>query len=177
MRCAGASWVVGLAVVAAFTLPVCGCSSVKKSVEGWVRPGSPDETVAADVSEARRVYYAGVEGLKVYSEPSASSRPVGSLSLHEKVTRSKLDRGYAYVESAKSGVKGWVNNAELVWRLPGAAPGRTTTTTQPIPETTSVTQPAATTTLPESSSAPLPSSVSGSQAPQEGVSPSILDSY
>jgi hypothetical protein len=56
--------------------------------------------------------------LKVYSEPSSASKVVGTLSLHERVTRSKVERGYALVESAKSGVKGWVNNAQLTWRLP-----------------------------------------------------------
>jgi hypothetical protein len=75
------------------------------------------------------VYYAGVEGLKVYGEPSASSKVVGTLSLREKVRRVRVERGFAFVESTKSGVKGWVDNAQLAWRLPtapataGPAPG------------------------------------------------------
>jgi hypothetical protein len=68
------------------------------------------------------VYYAGVDGLKVYSEASSSSKVVGTLSLHEKVVRTNLERGYAFVESTKSELKGWVDNAQLIWRLP-AAPG------------------------------------------------------
>src|SRR5262245_27371335 len=73
-------------------------------------------------SQAPRLYYAGVEGLKVYSEPSTSSRVAGTLSLHEKVVRTNLERGYAFVESSQSGLKGWVDNAQLIWRLP-PAPG------------------------------------------------------
>ncbi|MET0152786.1 MAG: SH3 domain-containing protein, partial [Candidatus Binatia bacterium] len=77
-------------------------------------------TAAASGAQVRRVYYSSVEGMKVYSEPSTSSTVVGTLSLHEKVIRSKLERGYAFVESSQSGVKGWVDNAQLIWRLPAA---------------------------------------------------------
>ena len=92
---------------------------------------TPSPTPKTTAAQAPRVYYAGVEGLKVYSEPSATSKVAGALSLHEKVIRSRLDRGFAFVESTKSGVKGWVNNAQLTWRLPTApataapAPGKT----------------------------------------------------
>jgi len=36
--------------------------------------------------------------------------------------RTSLERGYAFVESSQSSLKGWVDNAQLIWRLP-AAPG------------------------------------------------------
>jgi hypothetical protein len=59
--------------------------------------------------------------LKVYSDPSTSAKVVGTLSLHEKVARTNLERGFAFVESSKSGVRGWVDNAQLIWRLPAAS--------------------------------------------------------
>jgi hypothetical protein len=75
------------------------------------------------------VFYAGAAGLNVYSEPASSSKLVGRLALYEKVTRYKIERGYAYVKSSQSELTGWVNNAALLWRLPPvktepeAAPG------------------------------------------------------
>lgn len=88
------------------------------------RGGDSSATRATEAAPAaaaeQRVYYADVDGLKVYSQPSFSSNVVGTLSLHEKVLRSKLERGFAYVTSAQNATKGWVNNARLIWRLPSA---------------------------------------------------------
>jgi hypothetical protein len=80
------------------------------------------------------VYYAGAEGLKVYSEASTSSKVVGTLSLHEKVVRTNLERGYAFVESTKSDLKGWVDNAQLIWRLPPAPGAGAPTNVEAQPE-------------------------------------------
>ena len=88
----------------------------------------------ATASQVSRVYYAGVEGLNVYSEASTSSKVVGTLSLHEKVVRTNLERGYAFVESTKSGLKGWVDNAQLIWRLPPAPGAGTPTNVEAQPE-------------------------------------------
>jgi hypothetical protein len=60
--------------------------------------------------------------MKVYSSPSTASTVIGQLPSFDKVTRSKMERGYAYVTSSKSGVSGWVNNAQLLWRVPNAQP-------------------------------------------------------
>lgn len=105
-------------------LLLTGCRAIQRTAGGWPGATAPKRTpepTAATPAAAPRVYYAGVEGLKVYSEASVSSKVVGTLSLHEKVTRSKLERGYAYVETARSGLKGWVDNAQLVPRVPTAA--------------------------------------------------------
>src|SRR5437016_9258822 len=121
---------VAIAVCVAAT--VAGCASVRQRVGGWFGRKSAPEMVAAP--QAPRAFYARTEGLKVYSEPSASSKVVGALSLHEKVTRSRVERGYAYVESTKSGVRGWVDNAGLTWRSPTAPPAAASTPGEPKPE-------------------------------------------
>ena len=91
-------------------------------------------TAEPTASRGPRVYYAGVEGLKVYSETSASSKVVGTLSLHEKVVRTNLERGYAFVESTERDLKGWVDNAQLIWRLPSAPGAGAPTNVEEEPE-------------------------------------------
>jgi len=138
---------------------------------------------------APRGYFAGTEGMKLYSKPSASSKVVGELSLHEKVTRFKLERGFAYVESTKSGLKGWVNNSQLIWRLP-----TTPTTGAPAPVEAQPEEPVAPTgeepqapvtaeatataaePLPTPTNTPVPAPPK-SQATPGGVAPSIFNPY
>ncbi len=67
------------------------------------------------------VYYTGVEGLKLLSHPDPASNVIARLPLHQKVLRSKLDRGYAYVTVTKDGLTGWVDNAKLIWKLPATS--------------------------------------------------------
>ncbi len=67
---------------------------------------------------APRVYYAGVEGLKLFPESSFSGAPLAELPLHQKVLRYKLERGFAYVKVPGTGQVGWVRNRDLVWRIP-----------------------------------------------------------
>jgi hypothetical protein len=73
------------------------------------------------------VFYSGIAGLRVYSEPTSSSDVVGTLALHEKITRTQVERGYARVWSTRTDVTGWVDNAKLIWRIPAA------TTAAPAP--------------------------------------------
>ncbi len=138
------------------------------------------------MEQAPRVYYAGVENLKVYSEPSASSKVVGALSLYEKVTRTKLEHGYAYVESAKTGAKGWVKNAQLIWRLPTApTPGEPAPAAGEKPEGAAtpaeapqVVEPTVTPT--EALPAPTNTPVSAPRSPTAtpgGIAPSIFNPY
>lgn len=130
--------VVRVAAALGVAVVIASCATAQKSVGGWFgapaptstpTPSPKPRTTAATAAQAIRVYYAGVEGLKVYGEASASSQVVGTLSLGEKVRRVRVERGFAFVESTKSGVKGWVDNAQLTWRLPtapataGSAPG------------------------------------------------------
>lgn len=130
------------------------------------------------------MYYVGTEGLNVYSEASTSSKVVGTLVLHEKVTRTRLDRGYAYVESSKSGVKGWVNNAQLLWRLPSAPTTGTHAPAEPQPEEPAAPAEAPTEAPPEPQAveptAPPPPPPTATRVPQatpRGVAPSIFNPY
>jgi len=179
-----------LIVVIALT----GCATIQRSVGGWfgaatATPSPTPQTTPAPAAEAPLVYYAGVEGLKLYSKPSASSKVVGELSLHEKVTRFKLERGFAYVESTKSGLKGWVNNSQLIWRLPtapttGAPAPAEAQPEEPVAPTGEEPQapftPEATATaaepLPTPTNTPVPAPPK-SQATPGGVAPSIFNPY
>jgi hypothetical protein len=138
-------------------------------------------------TQARRVYYAGMDGLKVYSEASTSSKVVGTLSLHEKVLRTSLERGYALIESEKSGLKGWVDNAQLVWRLPAAsgADGSTNVQTEPeepqapAPEEPTPTAPAEPmpTAVVFPTMVPAPTAAPREQPTPRALSPSIFNPY
>lgn len=178
--------IVQVAAALGVALMLASCAAVQQSVGRWfgATPPTPSPTPAA-AAQAPRVYYAGVEGLKVYSEPSASSKVVGKLSLHEKVTRTKLERGYAYVESAKTGAKGWVINAQLIWRLPTAPRAAEPAPADEQPEepaisgeTPQVVEPTATPTepLPAPTNTPVSMPPSSTATPR-GVAPSIFNPY
>ena len=74
------------------------------------------EMTSQEESNAPRVYYAGVAGLKMFSQSKASGSPIAELPLHAKVLRYKMERGFAYVKAAGTGQVGWVRNCDLVWR-------------------------------------------------------------
>ncbi len=189
----------GFRVALAFggAVALAGCAAMQQTFGGWFGAATPTPTATPQAppaaAEAARVYYAGVEGLKVYSEPSASSKVVGVLSQYEKVTRTNLERGYAYVESAKSGVKGWVNNAQLIWRLPAAPktgapaseetpsgePGAPTGEEPQAPAAPEATAPPTEppSTEPPPTATPVPAAPPSSQPTPRGVAPSIFNPY
>ena len=95
---------------------VAGCASVRKTTEGWWN----DVTGSGPAGQQQgSVYYAASDGLVVRADASGSSTVVGRLPLHARVVRTDQKNGWAYVTS-DSGLKGWVDNAQLVWRLPAA---------------------------------------------------------
>ena len=164
---------------------------MQQSVGGWFGATTPTPTpqpTAAAAAQAPRVYYAGVEGLKVYSEPSTSSKVVGALLAYEKVTRTQLDHGYAFVESAKSGVKGWVVNAQLIWRLPGTTTTAAPAAAEPEPEVPAAPaaeeppapaapEATATTAPPVPTATAVPAAPPPAKPAPHGVAPSIFDPY
>lgn len=181
--------IVRIAAAVGIALVLASCAAVQQHVDRWFGTKSPapsptPEAPSAAAAQAPRVYYVGVDELKVYSEPSASSKVVGTFTLHEKVTRTKLERGYAYVESSKTAVKGWVTNAQLIWRLPAASTTAAPAPAQPEaeqpvpPETPQVVEPTATPTesLPEPTNTPV-SAPPSSKATPRGVGPSIFNPY
>jgi hypothetical protein len=181
-----------VAVALGLAISVAGCKTMPQSVGRWFGVATPTPSpmpeAAVPAAQAPRAYYAGVEGLKVYSEPSASSNLVGSLSLHEKVTRTKLERGYAYVESAKSGVKGWVINAQLIWRLPAApttaapASGEAEPEAPVAPAAEEPGEPVAPEAMPTAAeppptATPEPAAARSPKPTPRGVAPSIFNPY
>ncbi len=183
-------WNVRSVTLLIVVIALAGCAAIQRTVGGWFGTStptpSPSPTPAA--AQAGRVYYAGVEGLKVYSEPSGSSKVVGQLSLHEKVTRSKLEHGFAFVESAKSDTKGWVNNAQLIWRLPTAPTTAAPAAAEPPPaepEAPAAEEPPAPAAPEEAApaaqlppvSTPVPAAPPSAKETPRGVAPSIFDAY
>lgn len=179
---------IGCTAVVSVALLLASCTSVKQTVGGWWGSSTPTPTTKATAAQAPRVYYAGVEGLKLYGAPSSEANVVGSLSLYEKVARLKLDRGYAYVESAKTGMRGWVKNAQLVWRIPtapttaGPAPQEEEPEepeAQPVEPAPVPPTPEATATAAEvpPTATPVPAATRTPKATPAGLAPSIFNPY
>jgi len=111
---------ITLVIVSAITLTVSACSAPK-----WVDstlnklPDSirPDDQTGQPV-QAGQVFYSITAGLPVYATTSVSSKVLGRLSLHEKITRTRLEKGYAYVITENRQLEGWVENSRLDWRVP-----------------------------------------------------------
>lgn len=92
-----------------------GCSSgsgAGKTVSGWF--GSSDSSSAKPDGVTR---YAGQAGLTVLSKPSGTSKAVGALSLHEKVTQTGQQGGYAQIRARGGKLEGWVPAAKLVRKV------------------------------------------------------------
>lgn len=102
-------------VVAAMT---AGCTGLTDP-GGWFGKGEPQAS-----SRGPLPYYTSQPGMRLYTEPSFTSAHIAVLPLHQMVYRSRVDRGFAYVEVEGSGQRGWVDNARLIWRLPTAATGK-----------------------------------------------------
>lgn len=124
-----ARWVLLVAML----LTVGGCSTVTDTWNDWFGESpTPEPTPAsAAADQSADVFYAAVDGLVLHALPSGSSQVVARLRLHERVTRSGITRGYANV-TTDAGLQGWVDNAQLLWRLP-AAPAATTAPVEPSP--------------------------------------------
>jgi hypothetical protein len=92
-----------LVLVAAFALSACSTvQSAEHSVFG----------------EKGETWYSGRAGLEVRVSNFVTSKVIGRLALYEPVERTKTERGFAQIEAEKSGLKGWVEDAGLIPRLP-----------------------------------------------------------
>ncbi|HSQ00337.1 MAG TPA: hypothetical protein VL049_24215 [Candidatus Dormibacteraeota bacterium] len=105
----------------AMALAVGGCSAVTDTWNDWLAESpAPEPTpVSAATDQNTEVLYAAVDGLVLHALPSGSSLVVARLTLHQRVTRTGITRGYANV-TTDAGLQGWVDNAQLLWRLPAA---------------------------------------------------------
>ena len=109
---------VRVVLLVAVVVAVGGCAAMSESWdELFGDPSAP--TPVADATEGSDVFYARIEGLEMYALPTGTSEIVARLSLHQRVLRIGLARGYANV-STDAGITGWVDNTELLWRLPSA---------------------------------------------------------
>lgn len=110
-----------LAVVLSASAVLSACSDRQLLTRGMdnLLGTSPSPTGPAKPTEsAPLVYYAGMEGLKVYSEPRASASILAQLPLHQKVYCYKFEGTYSYVKEEETGLTGWVEKARLILRLP-----------------------------------------------------------
>ncbi len=96
-----------------------GDNSRRRRLYAALPPPEPPSTLTSPLRPV--VAYAGAEGLPVYSLPQATARVLTQLSLHQKVYRYKVTQDYAYVKVEASGVLGWVDNTQLLRRLPSRA--------------------------------------------------------
>ncbi len=78
-------------------------------------------------ASAELPYYASRPGMTVYSAPRRGSRALATLTLHQKVLRSHVQRGYARIRTRDGRIRGWVDNGLLIWRLPASKPSVTRT--------------------------------------------------
>jgi hypothetical protein len=183
-------WLARLASALLVAVSITGCSGKTPGLDrmlGTAPPptATPTPAKAAKANATRRVYYATADGTKVYAQPSSSTNVVGTLALDEKVLRSRVERGYALIESSTTGVKGWVDNARLTWKAPGArssaAPAAPPAAEEPDaaaeeeeaapPEPTP--EPTPTIAAPPAASPPAPTK----KPAREGVDPSIFNPY
>jgi hypothetical protein len=150
-----ARWTAGILA----TVVLAGCASVKQTTQGWwgdlTGSGSSSGATAADGS----VYFAATDGLVVHAEASGGSIAIGRLTQYQRVVRTQLKGGWAYVTS-DGGLAGWVDNAQLIWRLPAASG---TGTAAPAPGTSQA--PAAPAAAPASAPATEPAAVPVEPAP------------
>lgn len=139
-------------IVIALVVVLAGCDSYRSHAPSWLG----GEAGASATAGTGSVYYSGVAELRVFESPSTSSKVVGSLSLHQKVVRSKIDRGFAFIESTDGHLRGWVNNAQLIWKVPApTSPPTDSRKTAPAASAPSVAEPA---TEPVPPTAPEPAS-------------------
>lgn len=152
-----------------------GCSSVG-SLYRDVVGGEPDEQAAGVVD----VYYTADQGVKLYGEPRFGGTAIATLPVHQKLYRSKQERGFAYVKVDGSGQTGWVDNSRLIWRLPSrkpkpAAPSAPAAVASPPVAEVAETEPAA--VVPEVPANVPVAADEPEPAPTEDVNPSRFDPF
>jgi hypothetical protein len=179
------------ALFVAMALVVGGCSAVSETWNDWFGESpTPAPTAPAAANQGSEVFYAAIDGLVLHTLPSGSSPVVARLTLHQRLTRTGITRGYANV-TTEAGLQGWVDNAQLLWRLP-IAPAATAAPVEPSPASVgaeaaptaaaaevptaaeAVDTPLPTATAP---SAPAPSDTPTAQPTKAGAAPAIFDPF
>jgi len=96
------------ALAALLGVVVLGCASSRDFL-GSLLPGGSRPSI----------YYVESEALPVYREPGREV--LMRLARNEKVLRSRVEKGWAFVRVESTGLEGWVDNSRLGWRVPAAA--------------------------------------------------------
>jgi len=104
-----------IAAIAVLAFVLAGCAQTLQSMRSMQDAvfGEPETSTA---SAAPLLYYVGSDGVPLYRAPG--SDVIARLPRHQKVYRTKLSHGYAFVRVGDGGQEGWVDNATLIWRLP-----------------------------------------------------------
>lgn len=119
-----------IALFAAAALFLAGCAAKEQPTAAIEPPAvvepepvaapEPAPVAAEAASEPAKkaeglVYYCAEDKLPLYPRPSFGE-PVATLELNEKLVRTKLVKGFAFVRVERLNVYGWVDNAKLDWR-------------------------------------------------------------
>ena len=105
-----------------------GCSTGQRFLSQPPEPARASEPAWVQApASAELTYYASRPGMKVYSAPKRGSRVLATLTRHQKVLRSDVQRGYARIRTPDGRIQGWVDNGLLIWRLPASKPSSTRT--------------------------------------------------
>ena len=105
-----------------------GCSTGQRFLSQPPEPARASEPARVQApASAELPYYASRPGMKVYSVPRRGSRVLATLTRHQKVLRSDVQRGYARIRTPDGRIQGWVDNGLLIWRLPASKPSGTRT--------------------------------------------------
>ena len=156
----------GLAALAVALL--AGCANTE-SASRWI-----DSTLYGAAQGPPQVAYAGVDRVKVYSAPDASSPVQGVLTLHEQITRYQSESGFAYVE-AEGNVAGWAREQQLVASRPRAR--KPTPRPAPSENPPAATEAPPSTTEPSAEPAPEEEPPPGPDEEPSEPEPSVFDPY
>ena len=90
---------------------LAGCSRMRNPA-GWT------ESVRDIGLRGEVPYFAAVDHVSVRDGARLSAKIVGHLELHQMVLRSGVDDGYARIRIPDGSLRGWVDDAKLVEKLP-----------------------------------------------------------
>ncbi len=164
-----------LSSIGLFTL-LTGCSTLGDKISGF-GSSSPEKSGSSSKEE---VYFTGSPDLPLYKSPGRDI--IVRLPQYTKLSRKKLEKGYAYVRVNSTGVTGWVENSKLVWHLPkkgsvgameqGVKPPIAGQAPQPVTEAPAPQPPHSNDEAPSTAPAPVESAPADSS-----VAPSIFNPY
>jgi len=137
-----------LVFLGVLSLFLCSCVMVDSNTK---------KSGVLDTSESAETFYVGLAGLKLFPEPRFSKSFIAALSLHEKVVRDKLEKGFAHVRVFRTGQTGWVNNAHLLWKVSPPPESVSTEPTPPPKSVPTVPSPSAESSQPEPTPEKIPS--------------------